>query len=274
MNVARALTRCGFWLWVIFGSWCSLATTVVVKLETNKILIAADTRRSVLRLSPAATANQMFSDDRCKIVDLGKAGFAAMGNVNYEQVHADDAMASWDALADAKTSFAMQPKDLFEVASDWQERASAHFNLFSRFAPARVQDMASGSTNGVLVEGIFAGWDSKGAPIAIAEIITFEKTTLSIDGARQVWQFRESPYSLHPITQELIDGHTKRAQAAAKKWKKRLRKLPQSEQDWRQLEFIIQSTADYDEHVGKDVDVLEITSSGSSWLQKSACPVP
>jgi hypothetical protein len=103
-------------------------------------------------------------------------------------------------------------------------------------------------------------------------VVTLDQKALPpIVGTWYAYSQRDLPYTTNDTTKKLIEGDPEQAKAVAKKWKKRSKKFPKSERDWRWLEFLVQATSDTDEAVGKEVDVLEIRRSGSTWLQNASC---
>src|SRR5271167_40306 len=66
------------------------ATSVVVQLGPNRIVLAADTRGT--KLNRGSTS---VEDAECKIVPLGNAAFAVTGNEDYVPNQQNDQIASW-----------------------------------------------------------------------------------------------------------------------------------------------------------------------------------
>jgi hypothetical protein len=71
-------------------------TSIVIQLENDRIIVAADTRSIKQNLSTRATY-----DDECKIIPLGNAAFSVAGAAEYSANGPDDPVASWDARSDA-----------------------------------------------------------------------------------------------------------------------------------------------------------------------------
>jgi hypothetical protein len=210
---------------------------------------------------------------------LGNAGFAATGNSDYKSVGPGDPVPDWDALEDAKTSSALHKDNVVEMADDWGRRALIHYQIFNSVNPNRVTNFATVNDANILVEGVFAGWDSQRKPTYVVVRITLDQSqslsgqSLSpkVVGNRYIFPQRDLPYTTNGVTQKLIEGDSKQKQAVAAEWKKASEKFRRSELDWRWIEFLVQSTSDYDETVGKEVDVLEVLPSGSNWLHNSSC---
>jgi hypothetical protein len=257
---------------MLVGISISHATTVVAKVESDRIILAADTRANVLKKSSNPKTEHAFHDDVCKVVALGKFGFAATGYSDYKRVELGDMVSDWNANEDARTSYASHADSLLEMADDWGRRAIQHYSTFYLTAPDRVKTFARANDANILVQGVFAGWDTNGQPTLIFVRVTLDQTALPpIVGTRYVFPQRDLPYTTNGNTQKLIEGDPEQTRAIGKNWKKRSKKFPESQRDWRLVEFLVRSTSDIDETVGKDVDVLEVQPSGSTWLQNSSC---
>ena len=93
-----------------------------------------------------------------------------------------------------------------------------------------------------------------------------------IQKSEQLLPFRELPYTTNLVTQELIEGNSERTREAAAEWQRKAASYPRKERGWRWDEFVIVTTAIYDESVGQAIDVLEIPAGGKArWLQNSTC---
>src|SRR5271163_4217177 len=80
------------------GAAPAWGTTIVVKMESNRIILAADTRRNTLEKYSNPKTEHAFHDDSCKVIALGKSGFAATGNSDYERVELGDMVSDWSAF--------------------------------------------------------------------------------------------------------------------------------------------------------------------------------
>jgi hypothetical protein len=249
--------------WVFAAPLVAHSTTIVVKLEDRRIILVADTRAYTDSLT---TTKQDFHNSICKIVALGNVGFAATGFPDYHKSQ-NDSMSNWSAWEDAKTYSALHKDNLVEMADDWGRAARKHYQILYSMDPSRVRRLATVSGGNILVQGLFAGWDTKRLPSLVSERITLdESASPSIVASRNIYAQRDLPYTTNDHTKKLIEGDL------AKKWKKTSKHFPKSERDWRWIEFLIQSTSEHDQTVGKDADVLEILPSGSDWLHKTSCP--
>jgi hypothetical protein len=260
--------------WGLVGARTTCATTVVAKLENQRIILAADTRGNALEKSSNPTTERAFHDDVCKIVALGKFGFAATGYSDYKRVELGDMVNDWSALEDARASYSSHADSLLEMADDWGRRAMQHYKTFYFVAPDRVKSLAGAGEANILVEGVFAGWDSKGQASLIFVIVALAQAALPpIIGTRYVLPRRDLPYTTNINTQKLVEGDSEHTRVIRKKWKKKSKTFPKSQRDWRWVEFLVESTSDDDKTVGKEADVLEVRQSGSTWLQNSGCPI-
>jgi hypothetical protein len=244
-----------------------MATSIVVQIESSRILIAADTRGAKLNIGSKA-----FEETECKIVLLGNAAFAVTGNVDYVRNSLSDSMASWDARTDARDAFAAQHGDLLATANDWASRGKQHFMSFYFSNPSRLKQLAQANDQNILLAGFFSGFQDGEARVLVRFIYLDENSLSPILDKQVVLPQRESPYSSHGLTQELIDGHSERAQAANAEWLKKSASIPPSSQVFRRIEFFIQATSNYDDGVGTQVNVLEISPhENPRWLQNSTC---
>jgi hypothetical protein len=267
-RLKSTIVRCLFW--VLATPLVAHSTTVVVKMENRRIILAADTRRDTKTLGQAAPN---YHDDYCKIVGLGNVGFAASGNSDYHRTQAGDSVPDWSAWDEAETSYASHKDSLVDMAESWGSSTITHYQIFYSVNPSRVKELAAVNPENVLIEGLFAGWDTKGLPILVTVVIKLGSLAISpVVGTKYVLPQRDLPYTSNQHTKDLIEEDATKMKAVAKKWKKTSKHFRKSEQDWRWVEFVVQSTSDYDETVGKKVDVLEILPFSSHWLHKSSCP--
>jgi len=246
----------------------SRGTSIAIKLERDRIFLAADTRES----RSAGVANQdtsEFRNDFCKIVPLGKIGFAVTGHADYHASGPGDALRDWDARDDARTVNSQYPDNITSMSDEWGRRAGLHYLSFYRVDANRVRGLAAMNSANLIVEGIFVGWKSKREPITRAEDIFFDPGAVGgIQAHYTEFAFSELPFSTNDTTAELIKGQTERAKAVAARWAKEGTHVAKSQRDWQYLEFLIQATADYDPAVGKNVDVLEVRPNGHyKWLR-------
>lgn len=254
---------------VLSGLSRATATSVVVQLHGDRITIAADTlarRRYSAAVGPYSA---------CKIVATGKSAFAVAGNIDYRKTDPMDTVAEWDARLDARQSFDLHPDDIPSAAEEWAARAAQHYASFLAAQPGRVRELADANPQHVLVLGTFTGWDAR-APIVLFEWVYLDLANgPAIQSKTFLLPARKLPYTTNATTQELIEGSSQRTLQTLLNWQSSVSKYPRPDRGWRWLEFLIQSTSQYDDTVGRDVNVLELTPNGNSrWLQNSSCGSP
>lgn len=265
-------------LWEVTGEPpMASATSLVVKVEKDRIIFAADTRPTLFT-EPSDHPHSL--PDVCKISAWSKVGFAATGRgTKFHQISGPP-VGDWSADEDAKSSYMSHPDNLFEMAEDWKARTIQHYTTLYSVARQTVEELARSNPLNVLVIGLFAGWDDKGRPALIAETISLDRAQLPsliggpIIGAAKVLSERETPYTTNDDTYKLMDGDSELGKATARKWAEIAQQFPKSQRDWRWLAFLIKSTSALDDTVGRKADVLEIRASSTQWLHRAACVSP
>lgn len=263
----RLLIRSCICVFVLLGGIGSVeATSVVVHVAENHITIAADD-----------LATRMYTPNRgpyaaCKIVPLGRSAFAVAGNIDYRRSSPNDTLADWDARADAREAFVHHAGDLHAVAEEWASRAAVHYSSFLEAQAGRVRELAAANRQHVLVLGTFAGWDEHKEAILIFEWIYLNEVAGVIETRDFVLPSRTLPYTTNAMTQELIEGNSSRSTRVFVNWQLASENFPSPERGWRWLEFLIQTTSDYDRTVGREVNVLDLTpNENANWLQNHSC---
>lgn len=246
---------------------CAFATSVVVRVDDRHITIAADdlaTRMFATNPGPYAA---------CKIVPLGQAAFAVAGNIDYRKNDPSDTLIDWDARADARTAFLHHVGNLQATAAEWANRAALHYSQFLSTQPVRVRELAAANRQHVLVLGTFAGWDRRNEAVVMFEWIYLDMSSRPAIKSRSfVLPSRTLPYTTNATTQDLIEGNSVRSAHLLSDWQLASESLPTPERGWRWLEFLIQSTSDYDHTVGREVNVLDLTpNENANWLQNYSC---
>ncbi len=258
-------------LLVFASSLC--ATTLVVKLDNGRIILAADTRQERLNPGSVAMIRSPGDDGRCKIRSLGGIGFAATGLIEYKGGGSSETLPDWNANVDAQDAFSSAGDNIRAVAADWAQRSVSHFTLLYGANPGWLKQLASTNPESLLQVAFFTGWD-KGSPLFLVEIISFDPGSTPVIGVRE--QSRvvgEAAFSTNTITQELINAETDRAQRMADAWDTVAEGIATQDLGWRHVEFYVSQTASYDSDVSTGVDVLSIpTGKPTVWLKKSACP--
>lgn len=245
----------------------AFATSVIVHVDDKHITIAADD-----------LATRMFSRNSgpyaaCKIVPLGQGAFAVAGNIDYRRNNAGDTLEDWDARADARTAFLHHLGDLRATAAEWAGRAASHYSLFLSAQPRRVRELAAANGQHVLVLGTFAGWDRRNEAVVMFKWVYLDlSTTPAIKIRSFILPSRSLPYTTNATTQDLIEGNSLRSTQVLTDWQLASENFPSPERGWRWLEYLIQSTSDYDHTVGREVNVLDLTPHENAyWLQNYSC---
>jgi hypothetical protein len=174
----------------------------------------------------------------------------------------------WNPLDDARLVSTLH-NDPQKMADDWASRVKKFFDVFYVHQPARVQEMAALSSDGILVSGYFAGWYNQRPELVEVAVILSGGQITSVSNIKSE---SSAPYTTNAITRELIAGASERARVVTKKWNARSSKIPMRERDWRMAAFYVRATSEYDQSVGdQKPDVLEVKSSGVRWVQNTAC---
>ena len=243
------------------------ATSIVVQVDLGKILFAADTRGTKLDVGSKVT-----EDTECKIALLGNAAFAVTGIEDYVQNRLDDPVASWDSRSDAREAYMEHRGDLVAMSDDWAARAKQHYLSFYFANPARVKQLAQANEKNILLAGFFSGFQDGKAILLLRWLYLDEHELSPIVDNQRVLSARELPYTSNGVTNELIEGHSEKTNAANAAWAKESRSIPLSSEAFRRVEFLIQFTANYDQTVGTRVNVLEIVRhKAPRWLQNFTC---
>jgi hypothetical protein len=241
-------------------------TSIVAQLEDDRIFLAADVRRN----QSDAMGNNSSHDDYCKIRVLGNSAVAVTGRTDYKRSGLSDSLSDWNALDDAEGVYS-SALSLTEFASDWARHAIAHYQKFLNVAASRVIELAK--PTGVLVGAFIVGWGEHGPLLVYDKVYLDENPLPTVRAFQQVLPPRASPYTTNGITQELIESDSGRSRASAAQWDVARAGFSDQDVDWRKVEFLIKSTADYDTSVGKTVNVLQIPKGGQAiWLQNATCP--
>jgi|ERR1035441_5628918 hypothetical protein len=109
------------------------ATSVVVKLNAQRILIAADT----LGIDSAGIVHE----DQCKIVPFGKAAFAAASISSFSTTL--PSTSNWDSKLAARSAYAASSGDVEAAANDWQARAEGYFDNLAALDRRRARSLVS-----------------------------------------------------------------------------------------------------------------------------------
>jgi hypothetical protein len=255
-----------FALFALLGVSCAHATSIVVKLGEQRIVIVADT------LGVDAAGN--VHEDQCKIVQVGRAAFAATGISSFTPSFSPtlSAVANWDAKSEARDAYAAHNDDVEAAANEWLAKAERYFIGLPIADRLRARSLTDGDPDNILVGGVFVGWSPSGSAKLIMEYVRFvEPDVIQVQHLIQMLPVRDLPYTTNAATKKLFEGDPTLAKLIGSKWKIRAKSFPKSEQNWRWLEFLVQQTSNYAK-VGTKVDVLELRQNDQpAWLQNLTC---
>jgi hypothetical protein len=256
------------------------ATSIIVDVRTDRIIIIADSRAEESNSNGKATTR----DDKCKILILGdKFVFTETGREGYTRETAIDPTPNFHGIDEAARSYNAVPgHDLNGVARNWAIQITNDFQLFYLAAPQRVRQLSS--PGGTLLVGLFAGKDSGNTlRCYIARIVIDDSLStregVAIPVGYSVDEFpprtaSPGPHSTNGITQELLDGKTDRAKAVSELWKKKSRRIPRAARELRRLEFMIEQTESYDSKVHRPINAVQATLDSVAWVQNCTCQGP
>lgn len=128
MNLSQFVRRSKVGLYVcccvlcvsILGSGAH-ATSIVAKLDEEKIVIAADTL--------GIDATGIRHEDQCKFVLLGNYDFAAASISGFSSTWPNGP--AWDTKIEAQAAYRGHEKDMEAAARNWLERAERYFSNLS-----------------------------------------------------------------------------------------------------------------------------------------------
>lgn len=267
MEVRGSVSACSkkrlrYVLCAIVGTSYAHATSIVIELQGQSIVIAAD----ALGIDSAGTVHE----DQCKILPFGRAAFSVTGISSFSPTLTSGS--NWDAKSVAQAAYAAHADDIEAAADDWGGRAERYFGGLAISDRLRARSLVESDPEHVLFAGVFVGWDSHRVAKLIFEMVRFEEPDLlHTQHRRAVLTPRNLPYTTNVITQQLIEGNSARSQAVNHEWRIRSKEFPTSERGWRWLEFLIEETSKWDK-VSKKVDVLELNRDDhSKWLQNLTC---
>jgi hypothetical protein len=240
-------------------------TTVIVKLENGRVLVAAD-ERVQLR---STEAHQVTNEDKsCKIHQIGASTFSEIGNAEYYQMKNGVKVTHWNAQVDLREAFQGVGDDVPTLAHAWGVTTRNHIANRLGMDGIRPGDIAQGP-RGLVAGGVFVGWRGRLPVVKVSRLFVAGNELVEREDDLRI-DLSMGSNNLH--TEELTDGKTERAVAAAKRWKVESLRYPESERSWRYLGFLVRETSKIDETVSPKSDIIELLPTGQLvWLQRSAC---
>jgi hypothetical protein len=207
-----------------------------------------------------------------------KFAFAETGDEGYTQDDPNDPVPGWNGKSEAVKAYGANVlTDLHDVALRWAIQVTNNFQRFYAANPARVRLLAA-SQRGTLLEGFFVGTDTTHSLRIYMARIALDDTLRIREGAPVPIGYsvdslppRSQAYSTDTITRELLDGKTERAKGVAKLWERKAHRFPETEQEFRRLEFLVEQTGSYNLAVHKPVNALEVTREKATWIQNETC---
>jgi hypothetical protein len=241
----------------------SWGTTIVFRRDHNRILVAADKR--IQHVLPSG--EQVVTDDKDKLLVLGRVVFAARGVAGYD---GDGISSGWDNFHDAQNAFALYGSDTTQVADRWASKAIAHYSEWYAMRPDIVTKIAV-DASGVLVTGVFFAWKN-GIPEAVIRYIKFDsKAADHVFSTSEVKILDETESSLNGVTQNLIEHSY---ELMKKRWDAEKRTIKGKQLAWRHLRFLVEETSRIDNGVSHESDVLEIPLKGKpKWIMPVKRPL-
>lgn len=249
---------------LLFAPSLSKATTLIVRIEKNRILIAADNRQG-----GSIFGRNVTTDDACKIRVLGNSTFAIGGDVGHEHRENGRRIVDWDSLADALAAFRSSGGNPGRFADEWGKLVASQVARYAQAHPNTIYSELHEMHGGIIAGGMFAYW-TFGTPTVRFESIWLRQGEI-VSGNAPLTRL-DTDQSTNAVTEELIQRKSPRAKEAAREWNLLSRKYPADQASWRQIQFLIDKTSKFDKSVSQTSDVIEMRSNGKVlWLSRSAC---
>lgn len=253
-----------------YGSVPGHGTMIIMEIQSDRILVAADSRK---------TMNGEHWDDECKIVPFMDRGFFVLfGNVALKDLKNGKML--FDANAVARKSVAtLQGKGtipIAKIAARWGE--AMRVILSDRMAKTP-SDFAKYDRKEALITGIFAAGIDRGFVVQKVQLFL----TTPIKAVRTAMQTNppSAPMFIYGsadailASNEFYANHSARAIAAKSRMDQVADKADPGQGAAIEMEFVIQAAEDWDTHgtIGGDIDVLELPKTGHPvWLHvKESC---
>jgi len=254
-------------------------TIAVVKYESKRLIVAADSRNNIGMDSSAS-----YNDLACKIATLGKyAVFVASGLIGYDNAGPRDQMETWRATDEARRVYEQLMKEhgewrdeyLDELARSWGKVVQSHIVDFDRFSPQKLHKAA---VAGLLTTALVATGRGKNIQVMLVQIGIK-------DGKIQVINLHRIGTEVCPpcalgrgeIVTEFVGLTTERARKEAERLARETSGLSNDEREVRRIIRLVDLTIKLlpdTTDVGGPIDALELRAGKPlRWIQKkSECP--
>jgi hypothetical protein len=243
------------------------ATSIVALVQPDRILLAADSR------SGSDGPSEGTDDKFCKIVVMNDGAFALNGISSTS--HKDDNSIAWEGFALGKEMYAKHHQDILGAANEWADRTVTFWTPFFSHQVEDGERILRDSGVDIVdydVAGFFRNPDRPRVVIGSVQIDRMVGPPRKPQKVVHIFGPQTEPYSSNPITMELIAGQTERAKTTLTAWLQKLNTIKESDRNMRTLEYLIQQTANYDHHVNRTVNILEIEANKKPhWLQNITC---
>jgi len=240
-------------------------TVIVTGWSQFKIVIATDSRSSPLVGIPR--------DDICKVITLdNRSVFTAAGSIDYNSF--------WNGFTEAPKAFAVAKKNLKpgkylrEAAIQWGKSIAKGFN--EGLARDRTGTMTT-VYDGRILNGIFVGFEN-GTIAMYQEEIMFDPSTQKakrIDDEFQAYPTLHWGGMGHSETvNEILIGQTNLARREQRQWEKLKLSIDPRDQDAYWAIQLVKASMIYNPYrneIGGPINALEITASGTRWIEKHTC---
>jgi hypothetical protein len=139
---------------LLIGADTGYCTTIIIRMDKGRILVAADTRR----IGQAADNRQAsVHDDQCKVLHFGQIAVTMTGMAGYDRAPSDVAQAS-NAFDGARNAYTSNGKDLDGLANNWALRVKGYFDELYAIHPDTVTALGQVNSQHMLVRAFFVMW--------------------------------------------------------------------------------------------------------------------
>jgi hypothetical protein len=256
-------------------------TIAVVKYETQRLVIAADSRHNF-----GKGAGSYRNDTACKIAALGEhAAFVSSGLVGYDNAGPRDQLATWRATDDARSHFAQIVEDRGEWKDEYLDALAisigtslvAHITELGRYSPATIQSATVGN---LLTTALLATGRGDNITAAVVQVGVNEHKRAQLLSQRRITPAVCPPCALGrgEVVTEILGLSTQRARVEMNRLKRELAEIPDTEREIRRITRLVELSVAWlpdNAGVGGPVDVLEVRAGKSArWIQrKPQCPL-